>query len=311
MRAAVRADWPTNGYSEQMRDFIGYGPQPPNPHWPSQARLALNFVINYEEGSEVSFEDGDTVTESGLTEGGSGAFAGRDLAAESMFEYGSRVGVWRILRLLRERAMTATVFACSQALERNPAVAQIIGEQGMDVCGHGLRWVRPQTLSREEEAAEIAGAVASIARTTGAPPAGWYCRYSPTPHTRELLVLHGGFLYDSNSYCDELPYWSRVLDRNHLVVPYSLTNNDGKFIRGAIATAQDFFEYLRDSFDMLYREGATQPKMMSVGLHTRLTGHPGRAVGLERFLDHVAAHSDVWVCRRIDIATHWHSTHSI
>ena len=293
-----------------MRDFVGYGSNPPNPHWPGEARLALNIVINYEEGSEPSFEDGDGLTETGLTEGGSGAFAGRDLGAESMFEYGSRVGIWRVLRILRERSMPATMFACAQALERNPAVVTAIGAMDIDVCSHGLRWLRMQGLGPEREAAEIAAAVASIQRTTGTAPAGWYCRYAPTEHTRELLVKQGGFLYDADSYADELPYWTRVDGRPHLVIPYSLTNNDAKFSRGAIATANDFFEFLRDSFDLLYREGATQPRMMSVGLHMRLAGHPGRAVALERFLDHVAAHAGVWVCRRVDIARHWHARHA-
>lgn len=291
------------------RDFVGYGAHPPHPHWPGQARLALNFVINYEEGSEASFEDGDGVTESGLTEGGAGAFAGRDLAAESMFEYGSRVGIWRVLRLLRERNLPATVFACARALERNPAVAAAIREAGYDVCSHGWRWVRLQGLSAEQEAQEIARAVEAITRSVGTPPQGWYCRYSPTEHTRQLLVRHGGFLYDADAYNDELPYWTEVEGKAHLVIPYSLAINDGKFSRGAMATASDFFEYLKDSFDMLYSEGATQPKMMSVGLHLRLVGHPGRAVGLARFLDYVASHRDVWVCRRIDIARHWYAHH--
>ena len=294
-----------------MRDFVGYGPHPPHPHWPGDARLALNIVLNYEEGSEPSFEDGDGSSESGLTEGGSGAFAGRDLAAESMFEYGSRVGVWRLLRLLRERAMPATVFACAQALERNPHVAAAIRTMELDVCSHGLRWVRAQGLTPAQERAQIAEAVASLARSTGSTPAGWYCRYAPTEHTRGLLVEHGGFLYDSDAYNDELPYWVPVAGRPHLVIPYSLAFNDGKFSRGALATANDFYEFLRDGFDMLYREGATQPRMMSVGLHMRLAGHPARAVAVERFLDHVAQHRRVWVCRRIDIARHWHAQHAV
>lgn len=291
------------------RDFIGYGPRPPDPKWPGGARLALNIVINYEEGSEVSVPDGDGTTETSLVEGGSGDFAGRDLAAESMFEYGSRVGIWRVLRILVERSMPATVFATSLALERNPAVVAAIRAARYDVCSHGRRWNRPQSLAEGEEALEIRRAVESLTRMIGEPPAGWYCRYSPTVDTRRLLVKHGGFLYDSDAYNDELPYWTRILDRNHLVIPYSLTNNDAKFSRGAMATASDFFEFLRDAFDLLYREGVEQPKMMSVGLHLRLIGHPGRAVGLERFLDHVARHEDVWVCRRIDVAKHWHALH--
>ncbi len=295
--------------SGPSRDFVGYGPVPPDPRWPGGARLALNIVLNYEEGSEPSIPDGDAATESGLTEGGSGSFSGRDLGAESMFEYGSRVGIWRVLRMLREREMAATVFACAVAFDRNPAVVQAVREAGYDVCSHGRRWVRHQTLSELEEAAEIGAAVVSLAKHMGERPAGWYCRYAPTIHTRRLLVEHGGFLYDSDAYNDELPYWVDVGGKSHLVIPYSLATNDGKLSRGAMATGDDFFAYLRDTFDVLYGEGATQPKMMSVGLHLRLTGHPGRAAGLARFLDHVAKHRDVWVCRRLDIARHWYETH--
>ncbi len=292
------------------RDFVGYGKNLPHPHWPDNARLALNFVINYEEGSELSFADGDGETETGLTEGGAGGFEGRDLASESMYEYGSRVGIWRVFRLLQERKMTATVFATALALERNPAVAQAICDAGYDVCSHGRRWVRAQRFTAEQEAEEIHAAYDSITRSIGKPPVGWYCRYAPTINTRRLLVEHGGFLYDSDAYNDELPYWSNVLGRHHLIIPYSLANNDGKFSRGAMATANDFFEYLRDSFDMLYEEGAVAPKMMSVGLHLRLVGHPGRAVGLARFLDYVLEKQHVWVCRREDIAKHWYKHHS-
>ncbi len=291
------------------RDFVGYADAPPHPRWPGNARVALNIVINYEEGSEASFDDGDGYTETGLNEGGSGGFEGRDLAAESMYEYGSRVGIWRVLRLLRERRMPATVFATAVALERNPAVAQAIRAADYDVCSHGRRWVRAQQFSAEQERAEIAAAYTSISNSVGRAPVGWYCRYSPTLHTRRLLVEHGGFTYDSDSYNDELPYWTKVQGRDHLVIPYSLANNDGKFSRGSMATANDFFEFLRDGFDMLYEEGAVTPKMMSVGLHLRLIGHPGRAAGLQRFLDYVASKPETWICRRSDIAEHWRKVH--
>jgi len=298
-----------NGIWMMERDFIGYGPNPPHPRWPGDARIAVNIVLNYEEGSEPSFADGDGVTEGGLTEGGGGAFAGRDLGAESMFEYGSRAGVWRLMRMLRERNMPATVFGCALALERNPHMVAAIADADFDVCSHGRRWIRHQTLTPDAERADIAAAAATIARLTGQPPAGWYCRYAPTEHTRRLVVEHGGFLYDSDSYADDLPYWTRVSGQPHLVIPYSLANNDAKFARGAIATSGDFFDYLRDTFDVLYAEGATQPKMMSVGLHMRLAGHAGRAAGVARFLDYVQSHPDAWVCRRIDIARHWHAHH--
>ena len=298
----------TESPSHLQRDFIGYGPTPPHPHWPNEARIALNIVLNYEEGSEPSIPDGDKASETGLIDGG-GGFAGRDLGAESMFEYGSRVGVWRLLRILGERHMPATIFGCSLALERNPAVAEAIRAADYDICCHGRRWVRHQDMTEAEERAEIATAAASLASMFGAAPLGWYCRSAPGVNTRRLLVEHGGFLYDSDSYADELPYWTRVAGTPHLVVPYTLTNNDARFVRQAMVTADDFFTYLRDAFDLLYREGATQPKMMSVGLHMRLMGHPGRAVALERFLDHVARHDLVWVTRRADIARHWQALH--
>lgn len=302
-------DFDSPEYAHLRRDFVGYGAEPPDARWPGKARIALNIVVNYEEGSEISFEDGDGQTETGLTEGGAGGFEGRDLASESMYEYGSRVGIWRVLRILRERRMTATVFATALALERNPAVAQAIREAGYDVCSHGRRWVRAQGFTQDQERAEIRSAYESITRSIGTPPTGWYCRYAPTVHTRRLLVEHGGFAYDSDSYSDELPYWTKVQGKHHLVVPYSLANNDGKFSRGAMATSNDFFEYLKDSFDMLYDEGEAAPKMMSVGLHLRIVGHPGRAVGLARFLDYVATKPGVWICRRSEIAEHWQRHH--
>lgn len=292
-----------------LRDFIGYGPNTPDPAWPDGARIAVNIVINYEEGAEESFPDGDGLSESGLTEGGGGAFESRDLAAESMFEYGSRVGVWRLFRLLREAGVPATVFACARALERNPAVAEAIRTYGWDVCAHGDRWVRHQTLDEERERAAIARAHRVIAALCSEPPAGWYSRYAPSERTRDLVRQHGGFEYDSDSYADELPYWVTRTGQAHLVIPYSLTLNDGQFARGNMATAQNFFEFARDSFDLLYEEGATKPKMMSLGLHCRLMGHPGRAVALRRFLHHLQSHDNVWICRRVDIARHWRRVH--
>jgi peptidoglycan/xylan/chitin deacetylase (PgdA/CDA1 family) len=290
------------------RDFVGYGRNPPDPKWPGGARVALNVCINYEEGSEPSFADGDGVSETALTEGG-GGFPGRDLAAESMFEYGSRVGFWRLTRLLADRGMTATVMGCALALERNPDAAAAIREYGYDVCAHGWRWERHQFLSEDDERERIRKTVASLTRTVGERPLGWYCRYGAGVNTRRLVVEEGGFLYDSDAYNDELPYWTKVDGKPHLIVPYGLVNNDAKFMRGAMATAGDFFTYLKDAFDLLYAEGATSPKMMSIGLHTRIAGHPGRAAGFERFLDHIAAHQGVWVCRRADIARHWISSH--
>jgi putative urate catabolism protein len=293
------------------RDLIGYGGEPPHPRWPGDARIAVNFVINYEEGSEYNVHDGDGFSEGTLTEAPGRDVQGRDLAAEGMFEYGSRVGIWRVLRLFRERGLPLTVFGCALALERNPKVAAAIREAGYDVCSHGWRWVKHYQLKEDEEREHIGKAIASLQTTVGARPVGWYCRYGPSVNTRRLLVEEGGFLYDSDAYNDELPYWVRVSGRPHLVVPYSLATNDTKFGSGALFTADDYFTFMKDGFDMLYREGKTQPKMLSLGLHIRLIGHPSRAAGLERLLDYIAGHEAVWVTRRLDIAQHWIRTHPV
>jgi len=292
------------------RDLVGYADTPPDPKWPGGARLALNFVMNYEEGSEPSVEDGEGYTETGLTEAaGNTDVPGRDLAGEGMFAYGARVGFWRLMRLFAERDMPLTVFACALALERNPRAAAAIAASGHDVCCHGWRWVKHYLMDESAERAEIARAVASLTQSLGGRPLGWYCRYGPSLNTRRLVVEEGGFLYDSDAYDDELPYWVHVEGNPHLVVPYSLVHNDAKFARGAFATGNQFFEFLKDGFDMLYAEGASQPKMMSVGLHMRVIGHPARAAGLVRFLDYVAGFPDVWVTRRLDIARHFQSVH--
>ena len=293
------------------RDMIGYGATPPDPQWPRGARLALNFVINFEEGSEPSFADGDGYSETGLTESSSQAqsIGGRDLAAESMFEYGSRIGFWRLHRLFQERHLPLTIFGCALALERHPPAAQAIAQAGYDVCCHGWRWVKHFELDEAEEREHIRKAIQSLQQSVGARPLGWYCRYGPSVNTRRLVVEAGGFLYDSDAYNDELPYWVEVQGRPHLVVPYTLGVNDGKFGRGHFGTSDDFYTYAKDSFDLLYHEGASQPKMMSVGLHMRIMGHPGRAAGLARFLDYVSGFDDIWICRREEIARHWMAHH--
>jgi allantoinase len=291
------------------RDFVGYGPDPPDPAWPGGAAVALNFAMNFEEGSEYSVGDGDGRSESALTEvSATRVPAGeRDLAAESMYEYGSRVGFWRIHRIFREADAPLTVFACALALERHPPAAAAIRSADWDVCCHGWRWVEHFRLSEDEERTQIARAVRSLERTIGRPPVGWYCRYGPSVNTRRLLVEHGGFLYDSDAYNDELPYWTRVNGTPHLVVPYSLVTNDSKFLGGGLGTADQYFAFLRDSLDMLCEEGRTQPRMMSVGMHLRLLGHPGRAAGLRRFLHYAQQRGDVWICRREDLARHFAS----
>ncbi|MBE9607334.1 polysaccharide deacetylase family protein [Acetobacteraceae bacterium H6797] len=296
---------------EVRRDFIGYGARTPHPQWPGGAEIAVNFVINYEEGSEPSIGDGDAATEVGVSDTAPGrGVSGRDLAAEGMFEYGSRAGFWRLMRLFGERDMRPTIFACALALERNPEAAKAIVEAELDICCHGWRWENHFQLSEDVERERIAKAVASLRQTLGKAPEGWYCRYSPSVNTRRLLAEHGGFLYDSDSYADDLPFWAEVNGKGHLVVPYSLATNDAK-MAGPLASPRAWAEYLCDTFDLLRREGREgAPKMMSVGLHMRMVGHAARAAGLERFLDHVKAAGDAaWVAGRADIARHWMAQH--
>lgn len=295
---------------QPTRDFLGYGENPPDPNWPNGARIAINFVMNYEEGSEPSIQDGEGHTETGLTETSSSSMGlkGRDLAGEGMFEYGSRVGFWRLMRAFQERGLPLTVFGCALALERNPPAAQAIAKAGHDICSHGWRWIKHYELSEAEEREHIAKAIKSLKETVGERPAGWYCRYGPSVNTRRLLMEEGGFTYDSDYYGDELPFWQTVQGKSQLIVPYSLTNNDGKYAAG-MTNSEQWFTLVRDAFDVLYREGAQHPKMMSVGMHMRIVGHPGRAAGLWRLLDHIQKHHGVWVTRRIDIANHWKATH--
>jgi len=287
------------------RDLIGYGQNPPVVAWPNGARIAVSLVVNYEEGSENSILDGDPRGET-VGESPSPILPGeRDLANESFFEYGSRVGVWRIMNLLGEYDLKSTFFACALALERNPGVGPEIVRRGHEVMGHGNRWEEYYKMDRETERRAIHDAVASIERSTGQRPLGWYTRYGPSVNTRDLVVEEGGFVYDSNAYNDDLPYYTDVDGRSWLVVPYSLEVNDYGFWRGQLSTPNDFFESARNCFDTLYREGATYPKMMSVGLHCRIIGKPSRAAALRQFLEYLKSKPDVWVARRIDIARWW------
>jgi allantoinase len=306
----VSFDVPTPYQPE--RDFIGYAGKPPAAKWPNGARVAVQLVVNYEEGSEYNLVDGDGRTELGLAEapGGRVPAGRRDLAFETMYEYGSRVGIWRLFQIFAEREIPITVFGCALALERNPKVAEAITAAGYDVCCHGWRWEEHFGLSEEDERERIARAVESITRTTGARPLGWYCRFGPSENTRRLLVEEGGFLYDSDAYNDEVPYYVSVAGKSHLVVPYTMDANDGKFAAAAgFGTPFDFENYLKAAFDRLYLEGEERPGIMSIGLHPRITGRPARAHALAAFLDHVIRHDQVWVCRRIDIARHWLGTH--
>ena len=287
------------------RDLIGYGPNPPVVKWPNDARIAVSVVVNYEEGSEYSLLDGDQQHETNNEVPSPVPPGERDLANESFFQYGSRVGVWRVLRTLDEVKIPATFFCCALALERNPSVGPEIVRRDHEVFGHGYRWEESFRMSRDEEREAMRKTVESLKRTTGKRPLGWYVRYGPSVNTRELVVEEGGFEYDCCAYDDDLPYYTTVGDKPWLVVPYSLEVNDTKFWRGGMASPSDFEESMRNTFDLLYEEGATAPKMMSIGLHCRIIGRPARMVALRRFLQYATGMPDVWFARRIDIARWW------
>lgn len=287
------------------RDLVGYGREAPRVEWPGGARVAVSLVLNYEEGSERSFAFGDGRNE-GLGEVSRAVDPGhRDLATESVYEYGSRAGVHRLLRLFDRYGVRCTFFAAAVALERNPDVAAWLREAGHEPCGHGYRWSEDWLVSRDEERELIRRAVESIERTTGERPVGWYNRWMPSLHTRELLVEEGGFLYDSNAYNDDLPYYVKVAGRQHLVVPYTLTYNDVRFVSGGVGGPADFFDLCRRGLDYLWEEGETHPRMLSIGLHPRWTGQAGRASALRDFIEHALARGDVWFARRRDIAEWW------
>jgi allantoinase len=293
------------------RDFIGYGRTPPAARWPNGARLALVIVLNVEEGAEPSIPDGDGATETALTDGIRDEVpAGvRDFVSESLFEYGSRIGFWRIADLMTERGMPLTINACAKALSRNPQIAAAIKESGFDLCCHGDRFVRHFLLNEQQEREAIRRAVAGLERATGHRPLGWQSRYSPSRNTRLLLVEHGGFLYDSDSYADDWPYWVKVGDRPHLVVPHSFTNNDNRLATAKLGTADDFYNHLAATLRVLYAEGARHPRMMTVSLHSRISGQPARFEAVTRFLDLAAQHDGIWLAGRSDVARHWIESH--
>jgi putative urate catabolism protein len=297
------------------RDLVGHGRRPPHAQWPGQARVAVQFVLNYEEGGENSVLHGDAGSEQFLSEMFNPAsYPARHLSMESIYEYGSRAGVWRILREFERRGLPLTVFGVSMALERHPEATAAFKELGHEIACHGWRWIHYQQMDEAQEREHMARGIAIIERLTGERPLGWYTGRD-SPNTRRLVADHGGFEYDSDYYGDDLPFWLQVRKTDgslapHLVVPYTLDANDMRFSSAqGFATGDDFFHYLRDAFDVLYAEGDEAPKMMSVGMHCRLLGRPGRMRSLQRFLDHVQSHERVWICRRIDIARHWKQVH--
>jgi allantoinase len=292
------------------RDLVGYGDRPPHPHWPGEARVAVQFVLNIEAGAERSILNGDAGSENYLHElpGRPPRMGERDLSVEGMYEYGSRAGVWRVLELFRVRDLPLTAFAVGRALELNPEIGHALSTAGHEVAGHGYRWIDYHDVAEEEERNHIRLTIEVIERICGQRPVGWYTgRISQ--NTRRLVREEGGFLYISDAYNDDLPYWLKG-SPPLLVIPYTLVNNDARYLLPTgFSSGEDFFDLLKDAFDLLWQEGAQGPKMMSVGLHSRISGHPARAMALARFLDYVQGHDSVWFCRREEIARHWMSEH--
>jgi len=290
------------------RDLVGYAGKPPHPQWPGKGRIAVQFVLNYEEGGENCILDGDKTTEWLLSDiiGAQPKPGIRDPNMESLYEYGSRAGFWRLHRMFTERKMPLTVFAVALALEKNPEAAKAMKEADWEIASHGLRWIDYQYMQEDEEREHIRKCVEIQTRVTGERPFGLY-QGKPNINTRKLTVEEGGFIYDSDYYGDDLPLWNYNYGRPHLVIPYTLECNDMRFaVANGFNSGEQFFTYLKDTFDFLYEEGKDAPKMMSIGLHCRLAGKPGRAAALARFLDYIQSKEDVWVCRRIDIARHWY-----
>ena len=297
------------------RDLIGYGRQPPHADWPAGARIAVQFVLNYEEGGESNILHGDSESERFLSEiiGASG-YAARHMSMESIYEYGSRVGVWRLLNEFEKRELPLTIFGVAMALQRHPKLAKTFVDLGHEIACHGLRWIHYQDIDESTERDHMLTALETIEQLTGVMPLGWYTGRD-SPNTRRLVVENGNLLYDSDYYGDDLPFWTEVKTSDgetkpHLVVPYTLDTNDMRFATPqGFNSGEQFFQYLRDSFDVLYAEGESIPKMLSIGLHCRLAGRPGRFAALQRFLDHIQSRDRVWICRRIDIARHWIDRH--
>ena len=293
------------------RDLSGYNGNPPPADWPGGARVAVQFVLNYEEGGENCILHGDQASETFLSAiiGAQPFLSARHMSMESIYEYGARAGVWRLLDLFKSRGVPLTVFAVAMAAERHPAVIERCLADGHEIASHGYRWINYHGVPVETERAHIAQAMEILTRICGSRPLGWYTGRT-SEATRKLVADYGGFLYDSDDYSDDLPFWSKLVDGPHLIVPYTLDANDMRFAAAqGFNSGDQFFAYLKDAFDTLYEEGAKSPKMMSIGLHCRLVGRPGRFASLKRFLDYVLKHDKTWVCRRIDIARHWHQRH--
>ena len=293
------------------RDLVGYGQRPPPAQWPAGARIAVQFVVNYEEGGENCVLHGDPASEAFLSEiVGAAPWPGqRHPSMESIYEYGSRVGVWRLLDLFARYEIPLTVFGVAMALERNPAVAEAAMAAGHEICSHGYRWIDYRDVPEDLEREHLERAIEIIRSLTGERPLGWYTGRT-SERTRALVVEEGGFLYDADDYNDDLPFWTQVNGKSHLVVPYTLDNNDMRFATPqGFNSGDQFYSYLRDAFDVLYAEGEHTPRMMSVGLHCRLVGRPGRLAALARFIEHTRRFDDVWYGRRIDIARHWRAAH--
>ena len=294
------------------RDMLGYGQNPQNPEWPEKARIAVQFVINYEEGGENCILHGDPASETFLSEIiGAVPFQGeRHMSMESIYEYGSRAGFWRLHRLFTGMDIPVTIFGVAMALERNPEAVEAMLKANWDIASHGYRWIDYKNISEEIEREHIEKAIGIHTRVTGGRPLGWYTGRTSS-NTQRLVQEAGGFLYDADSYADDLPYWVKTpAGEPHLVIPYTLDTNDMRFASPqGFNSGEQFFNYLRDAFDVLYAEGETSPKMLSIGLHCRLVGRPGRIASLEKFVTHVNSHTDVWICRRIDIARHWYKHH--
>ena len=297
------------------RDLIGYGQNPPKADWPGNARIALQFVLNYEEGGESNVLHGDAGSERFLSEIiGAQSYPARHMSMESIYEYGSRAGAWRLLREFQQRGLPLTIFGVAMAMQRHPDLARVFISLGHEVACHGLRWIHYQDTDEITEREHMQNALNIIKQLTGVMPQGWYTGRD-SPNTRRLVVENGNLLYDSDYYGDDLPFWTEVetsdgTPKPHLVVPYTLDTNDMRFATAqGFNSGEQFYQYLRDSFDVLYKEGESRPKMLSIGLHCRLAGRPGRFAALQRFLDHVQGHDRVWICRRIDIAHHWIDRH--